>query len=154
MVQNEDQIKPAVSDHDRLATEGLAGVTAAEELKRRSVRGGAATMLSQGLGFALQMGSTVVLARLLSPEDYGIQGMLLTLTGFFTLFRDGGLSVASVQQEALTHKQISTLFWVNVALGSALAAAVAAMAPLMVWFYRDPRLFNVCLLYTSDAADE
>ena len=43
---------------------------------------------------ALQIGTTIVLARLLSPTDYGLQAMVVTLTGFFSLFKDAGLSVA------------------------------------------------------------
>jgi len=140
-------IGPALSGklkHD-IAGEAIAGVTSTDELKRRSVRGGAASLVSQGFAFAAQMGSTVILARLLSPEDYGIQSMVLTMTGFFTQFRDGGLSTATVQQKVLTNEQISTLFWLNVALGSGLALLVAALAPAMVLFYRDSRLLHVTL---------
>lgn len=60
---------------------------------------------------ALRICTTVVLARLLSPTDYGLQSMVITLTGFFSLFQDAGLNAASVQRDTLTHEQISTLFW-------------------------------------------
>src|SRR5579872_3415629 len=57
---------------------GLSGVTAAGEFKQRSVRGTAAALLGQGLSMGLQLGSTIILARLLSPSDFGLQGMVLT----------------------------------------------------------------------------
>lgn len=103
-------------------------------------------MLAQGLTFALQTGSTIVLARLLSPEDFGLQGMVVAMTGFLSLFRDAGLGVASVQREVITHEQTSTLFWINVAIGALLTIGAAALAPLLVDFYKEPRLLPVTLV--------
>jgi O-antigen/teichoic acid export membrane protein len=110
------------------------------ELKQRSVRGGLAAMLGQAAAFLLQMASTVVLARLLSPGDFGLQGMVFALTGLLNLFRDAGLGVASVQRNALTHEQASTLFWINVVVGAGLALVAALVAPVLAAFYREPRL--------------
>ena len=90
---------------------------------------------------ALQIGTTFVLARLLSPTDYGLQSMVLTLTAFFSLFRDAGLSVATVQRETLTDEQTSTLFWINLGLGAFLTVVVAVSAPFLAAFYKEPRLF-------------
>jgi O-antigen/teichoic acid export membrane protein len=122
------------------AQPGLSDIPEASELKGKSVRGGAATVLGQGMGIALQIGTTIVLARLLSPTDYGLQSMVLTLTAFFSLFKDAGLSVATIQRETLTHEQISTLFWINLALGAFLTIIVAASSPFLAAFYKDPRL--------------
>lgn len=115
-------------------------VPASGDFKRKSVRGGAANVIGQGVAMALQVGTTIILARLLSPTDYGLQAMVVTLTGFFSLFKDAGLSVATVQRETLTHEQISTLFWVNIALGVFLTIVVAAMGPVLAAFYKEPRL--------------
>lgn len=128
-----------------MATEGLFGTTTTAQLKERSVRGGAVAVLAQGLAFALQICSTVVLARLLSPEDFGLQGMIVAMTGFLGLFRDAGLSVASVQREVLTHEQTSTLFWINVAVGASLTLAAVAMAPFLADFYQEPRLLPIAI---------
>jgi len=113
----------------------------ADQLKGKSVRGGAVTLISQGLKFVLTTGSTMILARLLTPEDFGLQGMVLALTGVVGLFGDIGLSMATIQRDVITHEQTSTLFWVNVALGAVLAVLVAALAPVLVAFYHEPRLF-------------
>jgi len=121
--------------------QGITGVSETGELKRKSVRGGAAIIVNQAVVMGLQIVTTVVLARLLSPSDYGLQAMVLTLTGFFSLFRDAGLSVASVQRQNLDHEQISTLFWINQAIGGFLTIVVAASAPLLAAFYKDPRLY-------------
>ena len=120
---------------------GFFDKTNADQLKRKSVRGGAVTLVSQGLKFVLTTGSTMILARLLTPADFGLQGMVLAITGIVGLFSDIGLSVATIQRDSITHEQTSTLFWINVALGSALAALVALLAPALVDFYHEPRLF-------------
>jgi O-antigen/teichoic acid export membrane protein len=132
--------RASVSRQNDRALEAISGIPAASEFKRKSVRGGAAAVFSQGTGMALQIVTTVVLARLLSPTDYGLQAMVVTLTGFFSLFKDAGLSVATVQRETLTHEQISTLFWINTALGALLMILVAAAGPFLVVFYKEPRL--------------
>jgi O-antigen/teichoic acid export membrane protein len=120
-------------------TPGLSGAPAAD-FKQKSVRGGAAAVMGQGFGMALQIGTTVILARLLSPTDYGLQAMVLTLTALFSLFKDAGLSVATVQRDTLTQEHISTLFWINVGLGTFLTIVVAALGPFLAAFYKDPRL--------------
>ena len=122
------------------ALQALSGVPAAAEFKQKSVRGGAAAVFSQGVGMGLQIITTIVLARLLTPNDYGLQAMVVTLTGFFSLFKDAGLSVASVQRETLTHEQISTLFWINVGIGAFLMIVIACAGPLLAVFYKEPRL--------------
>jgi O-antigen/teichoic acid export membrane protein len=122
------------------AIEGLSGSPPSADIKRKSVRGGAAAIIGQGVGMALQIGTTFILARLLSPTDYGLQAMVLTLTALFSLFKDAGLSVATVQRDTLTQEHISTLFWINLALGAFLTMVVAALGPFLAAFYKDPRL--------------
>jgi len=129
-----------VANQNSEADKGHSGIAAVHELKRKSVRGGAATLFGQGAGMALQISTTIILARLLSPTDYGLQGMVLSLTAFFNLFKDAGLSTASIQRENLTRDQISTLFWINIALGVVLAILVASLSPFLAAFYKEPRL--------------
>jgi O-antigen/teichoic acid export membrane protein len=111
------------------------------ELKRRSVRGGFVTVLAQVAMFVIQTSTMMVLARLLLPQDFGLQGMVVAATGFLALFQDAGLGMATVQRLEVTHEQTSTLFWINVAVGAILATLCAALAPLLVAFYHEPRLY-------------
>jgi O-antigen/teichoic acid export membrane protein len=109
-------------------------------LKEKSVRGGVAVVLCQGSGAILQLGTLLVLARLLSPADYGLQAMVLSLTNLVSLLKDAGLNFSTVNQECLTREQISTLFWINAGLGTLLALVVAAASHFLAVFYKDPRL--------------
>ncbi len=115
------------------------------ELKARSVRGGAVTMTAQVTKFVLQTGSTVVLARLLTPQDYGLIAMVTAITGFVALFKDMGLSMATIQKAEINHSQVSTLFWINVAVSLVLALILAVVAPVISWFYSEPRLTWITL---------
>ncbi len=115
------------------------------ELKQRSVRGGAVTLVAQAIKFVLRMGSTVVLARLLSPEDYGLIGMATVVIGFVQLFKDLGLSAATVQKSEINHQQVSTLFWINLIISFAIALLVIALAPLVARFYDEPLLRGITM---------
>jgi O-antigen/teichoic acid export membrane protein len=116
------------------------------DLKGRSVRGGVLTLSSQGTQFLLQSISTVVLARLLNPADFGLVAMVTAITGLGQSFADLGLSEATIQNPEITQAQVSTLFWINVAIGLALTSITAALAPVLGWFYREPRLQGITLL--------
>ncbi|NHC33846.1 lipopolysaccharide biosynthesis protein [Scytonema millei] len=119
------------------------------DLKKRSIRGGAVVVLTEAFKFCLQMGSIVVLARLLSPEDYGLVGMVNVVMVFLGLFKDFGLSAATIQKTDINHKQVSTLFWINVAMGCILALIVAALAPVVALFYKEPRLTWITVALAS-----
>jgi PST family polysaccharide transporter len=69
--------------------------------------------------------------------------MVTAFTGVLTLFRDFGLSSAAVQRTTVTDEQISTLFWINMLLGAALALITLAIAPAIAAFYHEPALFAV-----------
>lgn len=132
----------AVADrHERFfCTEAVT-----RDLKRRTVRGGAITISSQAAKFLLRLGSTAVLARLLTPADFGLIAMVTVITGFVEMFKDAGLSMATIQRERITHAQVSTLFWINVALSFLIMLVIAAMAPAIAWFYGEPRLLWITI---------
>jgi O-antigen/teichoic acid export membrane protein len=116
------------------------------DLKGRSVRGGLLTLSSQGAQFLMQSVATVVLARLLTPADFGLVAMVTAITGLAQGFADLGLSEATIQHPEINHNQVSTLFWINVAIGLALTSIAVALAPVLVWFYREPRLKDITFL--------
>lgn len=120
-----------------------AGDPSSHDLKRRTAHGALVSTVAQAANFILRTGSLVVLARLVLPKDFGLVGMVTAFTGFLDLFRDVGLSMATVQRATVTNDQTSTLFWINLAIGGLLAALCAAGAPIMVAFYAEPRLFWV-----------
>src|SRR5499427_6060261 len=120
-----------------------------KDLKHKVIRGGFAKALAQGTSLVLRMGSLMVLARLLAPREFGLVGMVTAFTGVLNLFRDFGLSTASVQRENVTEEQISTLFWINILAGLILAALALILAPVMVRIYHEPRLLQITMILAS-----
>lgn len=100
-------------------------------------------MTSQFFQFVLRILGTAVLARLLSPEDYGIIGMVTVVVNFAQMFKDAGLSMATVQKDNISHDQISTLFWLNLLISGLLCVFVMLGAPLVSLFYDRPELTTV-----------
>jgi PST family polysaccharide transporter len=115
-------------------------------LRSRLVGGSAVTLAGSALKFVLNLGSTVILARLLNPEAYGLLAMVFAVTNFITLFQDMNLSLATVQRKDITHAQVSTIYWVNIAITLAVALAILAVAPGISWFYAEPRLTEIAAL--------
>ena len=116
------------------------------DLKGRSVRGGLLNVTSQGAQFFIQSIATVVLARLLTPAEFGLVAMVSTVTGLGQAFADFGLSEATIQRKDISQDQVSALFWINVAIGLGLMLVTAMLAPVLARFYRDARIVNITLL--------
>ena len=114
-------------------------------LKRHTVVGGTITISAQVAKFALNLGSTVVLARLLTPHDFGLVAMVTAVTGFLVVFRHAGLATPTIQRENITQAQVSNLFWINLAVSGMCTLIVAALAPVLARFYRDSRLIPITL---------
>ena len=83
------------------------------------------------------------MARLLRPADYGLIGMVAFFTNFVAMFKDLGLSVATIQKSEISRAQVSTLFWLNVGFSVAITALTIVLSPLVAWFYGDPRLMAI-----------
>src|SRR5262245_54318714 len=79
-----------------------SSAASARDLGIRSVRGAAVGLISQAGRVGIQLGSTAMLARLVTPEDYGLLAMAGSLIAFFGLFVDPGVSLAVVQAQRLT----------------------------------------------------
>ncbi|HZQ18228.1 MAG TPA: lipopolysaccharide biosynthesis protein [Terriglobales bacterium] len=119
------------------------------DLKEKTIRGGFARITAQVANFVFRIGSLMILARLLGPKDFGLVGMVTAFTGVLNLFRDFGLSTATVQRETVTEEQVSTLFWINVLVGVILAVLAVALAPLVVRLYHEPRLFGITAVLSA-----
>lgn len=115
----------------------------------RSARTARAGLISFG-GTVAQVGiqavSLAVLARLLTPTDFGVYGMAMAFVGFSALFRDMGLSAAAVQAKSLSHQTQSNLFWINTGIGLALTTIVAVSAPFVSLFFQEPAVSTVLVL--------
>jgi PST family polysaccharide transporter len=115
-------------------------------LRQRTISSGLVTAVAQGVQFLLNLAYIMIIARLLAPQEFGLVAMVMAVMDCLRIFQDPGLSSVTVQRQQITHAQVSNLFWVNVAAGSAITLLVAALAPAIAWFYREPRLVGITLV--------
>lgn len=98
------------------------------------------TLTASGIDLFLQFVTLTILARLLTPEDFGLVAMVTPFIWFISNFGDLGLGAAVLQQTRLTEGQASAAFRVSLLAGLSFAAFFLAASPLLGWFYSDPRV--------------
>ena len=99
---------------------------------------------SRYISMGAQIVITMILARLIAPEDFGLVAIVTVFTGLFSLLSDMGVGVAIVQYRDLTEEDYGALFGFSVLLALGLTAAFCAASPLIAAFYGDPRLIALC----------
>jgi O-antigen/teichoic acid export membrane protein len=114
--------------------------------RKQIVSAGAARLAGQVGSFILRFCSLVIFARLLTPEDFGVVGMVIAVTGVYELFVWGGLSSATIQRESISQQQASLLFWVSALIGAGIVVSSFAVGPLLSLFYGDARLTVVTVV--------
>ena len=112
-------------------------------LRRKALGGAGATVASQVVIYAIQMVGTVVLARLLTPGDFGLVAMVTAFSLLLQNFGMRGFTEATIQAETVNRRDMSTLFWIQIALSVVLMVLFIALAPVLAWFYGEPRLIGI-----------
>jgi PST family polysaccharide transporter len=103
------------------------------------------TVLSKVAITVVQVAATMVLARLLTPADYGLVTMVTTFSLLLANFGFNGFTEAVIQREEINHGLLSNLFWINVGGGLLLTLGFAGAGSLLATFYRDPRVVHVAM---------
>lgn len=110
-------------------------------MQTHAVNGALAIGIAQLIKLPFQIGSLLVLPRLLQPMDYGIYAMIDPLIAVSALILNFGIGQAVIQAPALHRPQVAGLFWITVVAGFAAAAIMLASSPFIAAFYNnDPRV--------------
>jgi PST family polysaccharide transporter len=120
-------------------------VAEGRELRRLAVKGAAATVSAAALAFGAQAVSTVILARLLTPADFGVVTMVTTFSMLLMSFGINGFEEAVIQRLNIDRHQASNLFWINCGVGFLLMIGFAAAGSLLAHFYRNPLVTGVAI---------
>ena len=107
-------------------------------LKKSAISGFKWSSFSQIGRQLIQLITSIIIARLLSPADFGLIGMANIIIGFIGIFQDLGTGAAIVQQKNLTVKLIYSIFWLNVIFGLLVTSITILIAPLVGLFYNEP----------------
>lgn len=101
--------------------------------------GGLSSFLQQLLSLAFGL----FLARLLTPSDYGLVGMLSIFTALVSALQDGGFATALINQEEARDEDYNSIFWFNIVVAAACYLVLFFCAPLIARFFRQPELIRL-----------
>ena len=116
---------------------------AKKKLKQKAASGMVWTAIQKYSKMGIQFVSGIILARLLTPYDYGCIGMLAIFMIVAETFIDGGFGSALIQKKRPTQEDYSTIFYWNMGLAGAMYAALFIFAPTIARFYKIPILSDV-----------
>lgn len=124
-------------------------------IKEKSVKGSLWSLIDNACsqGFAFLIG--IVLARLLSPTDYGTVGVLAIFLAIANVFVDCGFGNALIRKKDRTQEDLSTAFYFNIVVGIAVYLILFAIAPIVAWFFNMPilvsllRVLGFCVVFNS-----
>lgn len=114
-----------------------------ENLKKKTVSGMIWSALQRFGTMGISFVSNIVLARLLTPDDYGCIGMLAIFITVSNTFVDGGFGSALIQKKEPTQKDYSTIFWLNLFMSVVIYGILYISAPAVSRFYDIPLLSSV-----------
>lgn len=114
-------------------------------LSNKTIKSTYFTMASSLTRMAMMLITTPILARILTPEDYGIVGLSMIVTEIIVLFSEVGLVAYIIQKAKLTISEIETGFWLNFLVGIVLAGLIALASPLAAYFFDVEELTEILL---------
>lgn len=109
-------------------------------LKQQTVKGIAVLGAGKGAAKLISFVNTLILARILSPDDYGLMAMALVVTGFVGFFNEIGLGSAIIQKKEVSTRQLSGAFYIALITCSLLYVITYFCAPLVANFYNNPQV--------------
>ena len=118
----------------------------AEDLRSKTAKGLVWGLLNNGTMQVLNLLFGIVLGRLLSPEEYGVVGVLAIFTALAGDLQSAGFSQALVNIKEPKDNDYNAVFWFNVLTSIMLYAILFLCAPLIAQFFHDPRLVGVSRL--------
>lgn len=122
------------------------GMVAVGGLRNRTLNGIGWNFFGQISQQSISFVIAVLLARILSPREFGLLAMATVIAGFAAIFVEMGFGAALVQKKDIRSEHFSSVFWLNVALGLALALVFVAIAPMIAKFFHEPSLFPLTVL--------
>ena len=112
----------------------------AESLKNKTVKGTLWSSVERFSVQGIQFVVMIVMARILTPADYGLVGMLAIFISIAQCLIDSGFPQALIRKQDRTEIDNSTVFYFNIAVGFALYAILFFCSPLIAKFYNEPSL--------------
>ncbi len=106
-------------------------------VKHKTIVGISWVMLAQLITQTISFAIGVILARLLTPTDFGLISMATVFSGFALMLSKAGFSQALVQRLQVDDTLFSSVFWLNIVIGAATTGLFILVSPLIAAFYAD-----------------
>jgi len=115
-------------------------------IKQQMLSGAFYTAVAKYSGILLSLGVTAILARLLSPDEFGIVAVATVIISFFGIFTDIGFSAAIIQNKELTTDDLSNIYSFTVWLGIVLGGLFFLSSGSIAEYYQNDQLTTICRL--------
>lgn len=122
----------------------------ASKFREKTIAGILWSFVSQLGRYGLQFIIGVILARLLSPDDFGLIGMITVFVGFANIYTDLAFGSALIQKQDTNPDHYFSIFWINLGTGLALTLLFMASSPLIARFYSQPVLIPLTMLISTN----
>ena len=117
-----------------------------QSLKDKTAKGLFWGGVSNGIQQLLNLLFGIFLARLLTPADYGMVGMLTVFSALASILQEGGFISALTNRKKTEHKDYNAVFWFSLLMGTSLYTLLYICAPLIADFYQQPQLTSLARL--------
>lgn len=115
-------------------------------LKNQTIKGLKWSTISSIGNALIQIIQLAILARILSPEDFGLMALVMVVIGFSQMFVDMGISNAIIYKQTINKPQLSTLYWLNIIIGIILFIAIVFLAKPISAIYENSQLIPLIKL--------
>lgn len=114
-----------------------------ENLKDKTAKGLMWGAINNGTMQVLNLLIGIIILRQITPEDTGLVGLLAIFTAIAGNLQSSGFSTALINEKQPTAQQYNSVFWFNILMGGLLYVILFCSAPLIAWFFHQPRLINL-----------
>ena len=114
-----------------------------ENLKEKTAKGLMWGAINNGTMQVLNLLIGIIILRQITPEDTGLVGMLAIFSAIAGNLQSSGFSTALINEKQPTAQQYNSVFWFNILMGGLLYAILFCSAPLIAWFFHQPRLTDL-----------
>ena len=116
------------------------------KLSQIALKGIQWSSISQFSRQLVQYITTIILANILSPNDFGLMAMALVVTGFIDVFKDLGTSSALIHLDSINQVLISTIFWVNILFGLVFTLIIFLSSQIIAFFFNSNDIIPILKL--------
>lgn len=122
------------------------------KLKNRIISGAIWNTLNSGATFFISIGTIAVLARLLTPQDFGLFAMISVAISILDSVADMGISAAVISYRDIKDRELNSLFYFNIIVGILLTILLILASPIVVYYYKETKIYLYLWILSTNFA--